>query len=65
MSTMTTAVTETKLEPQIRELSSGFGAELIGCDFSNGVSEERFRLIQDLVTKVSFSTLAPLIFYIL
>jgi hypothetical protein len=38
---------------KLKELKFGFGAEIRGLDFVNGVSEDSFRLIEDAVTKVS------------
>lgn len=39
--------------PQYRELSPGFGLELIGYDFSKGVPKSMSLQIKDLVVKVN------------
>lgn len=36
----------------MNELCPGFGAEIRGLDFANGVSEESFSLLEDAVIKV-------------
>jgi hypothetical protein len=38
---------------QIRELKNGFGVEVRGLDLKDGASDETYRLLQDLLTKVS------------
>lgn len=37
--------------PQIKELTPGFGVEVKGLDFTNGVGDASHRLIQELATK--------------
>lgn len=37
---------------KLREVKNGFGAEIRGFDFTNGVRDEEFRVLQDAVTKV-------------
>ncbi|KAF4896063.1 Alpha-ketoglutarate-dependent 2,4-dichlorophenoxyacetate dioxygenase [Colletotrichum viniferum] len=49
--TSTQTTTATLDAPQIRELSPGFGVEVQGLQFAPRVKEEKFKLIQDLVTK--------------
>ncbi|KAK1850354.1 alpha-ketoglutarate-dependent -dichlorophenoxyacetate [Colletotrichum chrysophilum] len=52
MSTTSTQTTTATLDsPQIRELSPGFGVEVQGLQFAPRVTEENFKLIQDLVIK--------------
>ena len=37
---------------QIRELKNGFGVEVRGLDLKDGASDETYRLLHDLLTKV-------------
>jgi alpha-ketoglutarate-dependent 2,4-dichlorophenoxyacetate dioxygenase len=40
---------------QVRELKNGFGVEVKGLDFIDGVSDESFHIVQELLIKVSSS----------
>lgn len=40
---------------KLAELRPGFAAEITGLDFTNGVTEDVFRFVQDAVTKASLS----------
>lgn len=51
---MSVTVTETITSPtttHTRELQPGFGAEVHGLDFTNGVTDKSYRLIEELVKK--------------
>lgn len=55
---MSTTVTTTTLEStkyQLSEIKNGFGAEIRGLDFTNGVNDDDYRVLLDAVTKVSYN----------
>jgi hypothetical protein len=53
---MSTTITETVTvpapTPSLRVIKNGFGAEITGLDFSNGVTDEGYMIIEDAVKKV-------------
>jgi alpha-ketoglutarate-dependent 2,4-dichlorophenoxyacetate dioxygenase len=53
MSTTTTeTVTAPAPTPSLRVIKNGFGAEITGLDFANGVTDEGYMFIEDAVKKV-------------
>lgn len=38
--------------PSLRVIKNGFGAEITGLDFADGVTDEGYRFIEDAVKKV-------------
>lgn len=56
----TTILTETARTPEVSPkptltvIKNGFGAEVTGLDFANGVTDEAYHFIRDAVTKVWF-----------
>lgn len=41
--------------PSLRVIKNGFGAEITGLDFANGVTDEGYMFIEDAVKKVGSS----------
>jgi alpha-ketoglutarate-dependent 2,4-dichlorophenoxyacetate dioxygenase len=56
--TATQTITATTSGPSVKVIKNGFGAEITGLDFANGVTEEGYRFIEDAVKKVR-SALEP------
>jgi alpha-ketoglutarate-dependent 2,4-dichlorophenoxyacetate dioxygenase len=56
--TATQTITTTSSGPSLRVIKSGFGAEITGLDFANGVTEEGYPFIEDAVKRVR-SALKP------
>lgn len=54
--TTTNTVTASSLTPSLRVIKNGFGAEITGLDFANGVTDEGYHLIDDAVKKVSLES---------
>jgi alpha-ketoglutarate-dependent 2,4-dichlorophenoxyacetate dioxygenase len=50
--TDTSSTLKTSLQPTLDVIKNGFGAEITGLDFTNGVTEEAYNFIRDAVTKV-------------
>ncbi len=50
--TITDTVTAPSPTPSLRVIKNGFGAEICGLEFANGVSDEGYRFIEDAVKKV-------------
>ncbi|RJE21092.1 dioxygenase [Aspergillus sclerotialis] len=56
MSTTTTnTVTASSPAPSLKVIKNGFGAEITGLDFANGVTDEGYRFIDDAVKKHGFA----------
>ncbi|KAE8345152.1 hypothetical protein BDV24DRAFT_171090 [Aspergillus arachidicola] len=56
MSTSTTeTVTAPAPTPSLRVIKNGFGAEITGLDFANGVTDEGYKFIEDAVKKHGFA----------
>lgn len=54
MSTTTIeTVTAPAPAPSLRVIKNGFGAEITGLDFANGVTDEGYLFIEEVVKKVS------------
>lgn len=54
MSTTTTVVeSATTSTPTLRVIKNGFGAEITGLDFADGVTDEAFRFLENAVKKVT------------
>lgn len=51
--TATETISSSHTSPHIRELTPGFGVEVEGLDFTGGVTNESYRLIEELVKKVN------------
>lgn len=51
--TIAETVTARSSTPTLRVIKNGFGAEITGLDFADGVTDEGYRLIEDAVKKVS------------
>lgn len=52
---MSTTIIETmaaRPSPSLRVIKNGFGAEITGLDFANGVTDEGYRFIEEAVKKV-------------
>ncbi len=60
---MSTTITEVRAvssaAPKITELRPGFGAEIKGLDFGEGVTEEAFRFVENAVIKVAWFEAFP------
>lgn len=53
---MSTTITDTVTAPSpafVRAIKNGFGAEIFGLDFANGVNDDGYHFIEDAVKKVS------------
>ncbi|GAM33545.1 hypothetical protein TCE0_011f00513 [Talaromyces pinophilus] len=53
--TDTSSTLKTSLQPTLDVIKNGFGAEITGLDFTNGVTEEAYNFIRDAVTKYGFA----------
>ncbi|KAL2821224.1 hypothetical protein BJX63DRAFT_418228 [Aspergillus granulosus] len=53
--TVTETVTSSSHTPSLRVIKNGFGAEITGLDFANGVTDEGYRFIEDAVKKYGFA----------
>lgn len=51
--TITNTVTAPSPTPSVTAIKNGFGAEILGLDFGNGVTDEGYRVIENAVKKVS------------
>lgn len=51
--TITDTVTTPRPAPSMRVIKNGFGAEIFGLEFANGVSDDGYYFIEDVVKKVS------------
>jgi alpha-ketoglutarate-dependent 2,4-dichlorophenoxyacetate dioxygenase len=56
--TATQTTTATISGPSLKVIKNGFGAEITGLNFANGVTEEGYRFIEEAVNKVR-SALEP------
>lgn len=52
MSASTTTTVTVTQGPEVRELSKGFGAEITGLNFREGVTEDSYQLIYNTITQV-------------
>lgn len=52
--TITNTVTAPSPAPSMRVIKNGFGAEIFGLEFANGVSDDEYHFIEDAVKKVSY-----------
>lgn len=50
--TRATPNSRVSLEPTLTVIKNGFGAEITGLDFANGVSDEAYQFLREAVTKV-------------
>lgn len=50
--TDTSSTPKISLQPTLDVIKNGFGAEITGLDFTNGVTDEAYHFIRDAVTKV-------------
>ncbi|KAL4920403.1 hypothetical protein BDW62DRAFT_209207 [Aspergillus aurantiobrunneus] len=55
MSITTETVTPTAPTPTLRVIKNGFGAEITGLDFANGVTDEGYRFLENTVEKHGFA----------
>ena len=51
--TITETVTAPAPTPSLRVIKNGFGAEITGLDFANGVTDEGYMFIEDAIKKVA------------
>lgn len=51
--TIANTVTAPSPTPSARAIKNGFGAEILGLDFANGVTDEGYRVIENAVKKVN------------
>lgn len=50
--TITETVTAPAPTPSLKVIKNGFGAEITGLDFANGVTDEGYMFIEDAIKKV-------------
>ncbi|KAJ0414068.1 hypothetical protein BJY00DRAFT_321364 [Aspergillus carlsbadensis] len=53
--TVTQTITPTTSGPSLRVIKNGFGAEITGLDFANGVTDEGYRYIEEAVKSHGFA----------
>lgn len=54
--TLTETVTAHSPPPSLRVIKNGFGAEITGLNFAEGVTDKGYRFIEDAVKKVGASS---------